>query len=229
MIYVTADEMREIDSAAIEEFGIDVLSLMENAGVATAILARRLMGGITGKKVACLIGKGNNGGDGLVAARHLHDWGAEVRIFLGADKDSLGDVTSRHLRTLEAMGVAASQSTVLEGFDLIIDALLGYNAKGPPREPVASMIRTANKAKVPLLALDIPSGLDPTSGTPNDPCIEAKATLTLGLPKTGFLNPSSKRFVGELYVGDVSIPREVYVRFSMPTPPFGREQVVRIW
>ncbi len=221
--------MKAIDETAIGDYKIDVLSLMENAGLAAAILAKRMLGGsVRGRRVVCLTGKGNNGGDGLVAARHLHNWGADVSILIGAERDALGEVTSRHLHTVEAMGITASQSLELEGFDLIIDALLGYNAKGQPREPVASIIRKANETDSPMLALDIPSGLDPTSGEPNDPCIVAKATLTLGLPKTCFLSPASRHFVGELYLGDVSIPREVYTRYSMSAPPFGREQVVRI-
>lgn len=228
--YVTAEEMRRIDQAAIEKCGIDVLSLMENAGVATALLARRMLGGSAcQKRIACLVGKGNNGGDGLVASRHLHNWGADVTAVLSSGREGLGEVSLRQLRSVEAMGIRVLGATAdFKGFDLLLDALLGYNAKGAPREGVASLIRRANDSGVPILAVDIPSGLDPTSGEPNDPCIVAKATLTLALPKTGFLNPASREFVGDLFLGDVSIPRQVYAEYSVASMLFKEGQVVRI-
>lgn len=231
MTYVTAEEMKTIDSTTIERYGIGVLSLMENAGVATALLGRQMMKGkVRRRKIGCLTGRGNNGGDGLVASRHLRNWGAEVKVILSSGKEEVGEVCSRQLSSVGAMGIPVLGSeTDLEGFDLLIDALLGYNSKGSPREPMASLIRRANESRVPTLAVDIPSGLDPTSGTPNDPCIEARATLTLALPKTGFLNPVSKKFVGGLYLGDVSIPWEVYEDFHQTVPLFEEAQVVRIW
>lgn len=228
LAYVSSEEMRAIDEEAIQVFNVDILSLMENAGTAVASLARRMLGGeVAGKSVACLVGKGNNGGDGLVAARHIHNWGAEVSLMLsGRD---LGEVASRQLRAVESMGIRIDEGwSMPHHAALLIDALLGYNAKGDPREPIAGLIRRANQARVPILAVDIPSGLDPTAGKPNDPCIVARATLTLGLPKIGFLNPESRRYVGELYLGDVSIPRELYERHSCPAPIFEKDSVVRV-
>jgi NAD(P)H-hydrate epimerase len=229
--YVTAEEMRRVDGAAIEGCGIDVLSLMENAGAVTAILAIRIMGRRPSQmRVACLAGKGNNGGDGLVASRHLHNWGADVAVVLSTARDGLGGVAARQLRSVEEMGIPVHDAGAdLVGFDILLDALLGYNAIGAPREDVAKLIRRANDSKVPILAVDIPSGLDPTTGEPSDPCITARATLTLALPKTGFLNPASRKFVGDLYLGDVSIPKRVYSEFSQNTPLFKEERIVRIW
>jgi NAD(P)H-hydrate epimerase len=229
-VYVTADEMKAMDEATIQKYRIDVLSLMENAGVATAILAKRMLDGrVRGKRVACLTGKGNNGGDGLVASRHLGNWGAEVAVILSSGSEELGGVGARQLESVQATGVPVlGVDADLTGYGLLLDALLGYNSKGAPREPMAGLIRRANDSGVPILAIDIPSGLDPTTGTPNDPCIVAKSTLTLALPKTGFLNPESRRFVGDLYLGDVSIPFEVYRSFRQTKPLFGEGQVVRI-
>ena len=229
LAYVESDEMRAMDEEAIQTFQVDVLSMMENAGVAVATLSRRMLGGsLAGKHVVCLVGKGNNGGDGLVAARHIHNWGGEVSVILGSGTE-LGEVTDRQFRTVEKMGISAAEGWRASPRPaLLIDALLGYNARGNPREPVAGLVREANRSQIPILAVDIPSGLDPTTGTPNDPCIEARATLTLGLPKTGFLNPESRRYVGELYVGDISMPREVYRRHSCPAPAFGSDSVVRV-
>lgn len=228
--YVTAEEMQMIDKATIEKCGIDVLSLMENAGAVTALLAKRMLGGDPSRKrVACLVGKGNNGGDGLVASRHLHNWGIEVAAVLSTEKDALGEVPLRQLRSVETMGIQVLGAEAdLSGFELLLDALLGYNAKGAPRGAVAPLIHRANDSGIPILAVDVPSGLDPTTGEPNEPCIVAEATLTLALPKAGFLNPVSRRFVGELFLGDVSIPRQVYAGFSQTTPLFSEGQVVRL-
>lgn len=227
---MTSGEVRDADQEAIVGYGIDVLSLMENAGAAVASIARLLLAGsAVGKKVGVLAGKGNNGGDGLVAARHLHNWGADVRVIL-SEREAISPVASRQLTGVEKAGVPVNGAGgSLDGFDLLIDSLLGYSSKGDPREPVRGMILNANVSGVPILAVDIPSGLDATTGEPNDPCVVAKATLTLGFPKTGFLNPRCRRYVGRLYLGDVSLPLEVYKKYSQSTTLFEKESVVRIW
>ena len=222
--------MGEADRDAIDRFGIDVLSLMENAGTAVATLARLLLeGSVVGKRVGVLVGKGNNGGDGLVAARHLCNWGADVRIML-SDREAIGQVPSEQLTAVEKAGVPVyGPRESLAGFDLMIDSLLGYNSKGDPREPLRGMILNANTCGAPILAVDIPSGLDATAGEPNDPCVVARATLTLGFPKTGFLNPRCRQHVGQLYLGDVSLPLEVYKKHSQSATLFEKESVVRMW
>jgi len=230
LAFLTSEEMKEADREAIDGFGIDVLSLMENAGLSVASLTRTLLKGSTaGKRVGVLVGKGNNGGDGLVAARHLHNWGSDVSVML-SDKEAAGQVTSKQLKAVERAGVPVFTSTpLLSGFDFLIDSLLGYNSKGDPREPVRGMILKANTSGVPLLAVDIPSGLDPTDGEPNNPCVVATATLALGFPKSGFLNPKCRQFVGQLYLGDVSLPLEIYQRHSLSRMVFEKEPMVRIW
>jgi len=230
LTYVTAEEMKVMDKEAIEGCGIDVLSLMENAGLATASVSRSMLkDSVRGKKIACLTGKGNNGGDGLVASRHLDNWGADLTVVLSSAKEELGETCSRQLAVVRSMGTPVlGPATELASFDLLIDALLGYNSRGDPREPMAGLIRAANGSGVPILAVDVPSGLDPTEGNPNEPCIRANATITLALPKTGFLNGRSKEFVGELYLGDVSIPGKVYEEFGQTAPLFERGPVVRV-
>ena len=230
MVYLTADEMAELDRTAVEEFGIDVLVLMENAGLAVANLARRMLGGsVAGRKVFCLVGKGNNGGDGLVAARHLHNWGAQVAVVLGERRADLRDGPARQLGVVEKMGLEiGGPEKELGGSELLIDALLGYSSRGDPREPVAGLIRRANGSAVQILAVDLPSGLDATSGAPREPCVRARATVTFGLPKTGFLNTKSRRFVGELYVADISLPAELYRRYAQEASIFGKDNLVKI-
>jgi NAD(P)H-hydrate epimerase len=229
-VYLTAKEMSEVDKAAMDEFGVDVVSLMEIAGVGVANLARRMLGNtLTAKKVSCLVGKGNNGGDGLVAARHLHNWGANVAVVLGGEKEELRDVPARQLATVEKMGIETSGPEADFGdSELLVDALLGYGSVGDPREPVAGLIRRAVASGVPILAVDLPSGLDATTGEPGTPCIKAKSTLTFGFPKTGFLNPNSRKFVGDLYLADISIPREIYLRYHPRRDNFGEGSLVRI-
>jgi len=187
-----------------------------------------LGGDVAERSICCLVGKGNNGGDGLVAARHLHDWGARVTVALGGERDEVRDVPARQLGTVERMEIPVGDPQ--KGFgraELLVDALLGYGARGNPREPVAGLIRQANASGVRILAVDIPSGLDATTGEPNDPCIAASATVTFGLLKTGFLNPKAKGFVGELYLADISMPREVYTKYGR-VPDFGKEPLLRV-
>jgi NAD(P)H-hydrate epimerase len=221
--------MRDVDDEAIREYGIDVLSLMENAGSRTAELARKMLGGnAANKSVACLVGRGNNGGDGLVAARILHNWGARVVALLGAVRGDFHDVPAKQLAIVQRMGLPVVEGEPEVGrADLIIDALLGYNSRGNPRGQTATLIDRANASGAPILALDIPSGMDPTTGEPGQPCIAAAAMITLGFPKTGFLNPVSRPSVGELYLCDISLPREIYGRHSMERT-FKSGTIVRI-
>lgn len=229
-VYLTADEMAEADRIAMEEFGIDVAVLMENAGIQVGTLARKMLGGsVAGRRVCCVAGKGNNGGDGLVAARHLHNWGARVRVVLGAEKGDLRELPAKQLGLLERMGVEMNgPSASFDGAELIVDALLGYGSRGNPREPMAGLIRNVNSSGIPVLAVDVPSGLDATTGEPNEPCIVANATVTFGLLKTGFLNRESMRFIGELYMADISLPEPIYRKYGQEPGKFGRDSLPRV-
>ncbi len=230
-VYLTAEEMADADREAIEGYGIDVLALMENAGVATAGMARKMLGGdVQDGKVLCLVGRGNNGGDGLVAARHLHNWGADVKVILAGERSELRDVPARQMAIVERMGIPVmGAGAELGKARLLVDALLGYGSRGNPREPVASAIRRANDSKIPILAVDIPSGLDATTGEPGDPTMIAKATVTFGLPKSGFLNPKARRHVGELYLADISMPDGIYGALSVGRELFAKGTLIRVW
>ncbi len=227
---MTAEEMAEADRIAIEQFGIDVVVLMENAGLQVGILARKMLGGtVAGRRASVVAGKGNNGGDGLVAARHLQNWGARVTVVLGAEKGDLRDVPAKQLKILEKMGVEiAGPAGGFDGAELLIDALLGYGSRGDPRDPMAGLIRKINSSGIPVLAVDVPSGLDATTGEPNEPCIVANATVTFGLLKTGFLNRQSMRFVGELYLADISLPEPIYQKYGQEPGKFGRNSLLKV-
>jgi NAD(P)H-hydrate epimerase len=230
VVYVTAEEMRKIDDVAIEEFHVDVLVLMENAGRATATLTKQMLRGTSfGKHVACLVGGGNNGGDGMVAARHLANWGAHVNVIVGTTKDRMKDVPLGQLRILEKMGIPILLGDYnLSDYDLLIDGLIGYGLEGNPRDKVAMLIKDANASGRPILALDLPSGMNATTGEAYDPCIRAKATITLALPKTGFLAPGALPYFGDLYLTDISIPQKVYQRFGQKDPLFQKDTTLKI-
>ena len=231
LVYLTAEEMAEADRVAIEEYGIDVIALMENAGVATALVARKMLGGdVRGRNVCCIVGRGNNGGDGLVAARHLNNWGASVRVVPAGERSDLRDVPAKQMAIVDRMGIpVVGPGEGLRDAHLLVDALLGYGSRGSPREPAAGLIRQSNASKVPILAVDIPSGMDATSGEPGDPTVEARATVTFGLPKTGFLNPRARRCVGDLYLADISMPGRIYASHSARNDLFAKDVLVRIW
>jgi len=230
VVYVTAEEMRRIDDITIREFQVDVLMLMENAGRATATMARQMLQGITiGKRVACLVGGGNNGGDAMVATRHLANWGADVEAIVGTTKERMKSVPIAQLHILEKMGIPTLLTDYTLGdYDLLIDGLIGYGLEGNPRDRVAMMIKDANVSGRPILALDVPSGMNATSGRAYDPCIKATTTLTLALPKTGFLAPTASPYVGDLYLADIAIPRKVYQSFGQQNILFQKDTLLKI-
>lgn len=218
---VTVDQMREVDRIMIEDLGITLLQMMENAGRNIAELARSLLGGsLAGRRVAVLAGSGHNGGGGLAAARHLSNGGAVVEVIRGADESQLKATTSLQLGILRKMQIPVRpySALVASGHALLIDALLGYTARGAPRGEIATLIVAAGQTGTPLLALDLPSGLDPEIGTVMNPHISAGATLALAAPKAGPLAPQARTAVGDLYVGDISVPARVYERLGLRAP-----------
>ena len=216
---LSTGQMVEVDRLMIEEYKITLIQMMENAGRNLAELARRISGGqVSGRSIAILSGAGNNGGGGLVAARHLHNWGAEVSLVLAFEPARLKEVPAHQWHILQKMGIKLDEEPGLGKADLIIDALVGYGLSGDPRQPVAGWIDQANNSGNPILALDAPSGLHTTSGTPGNPCIKAAATLTLALPKSGLLTPQAAGYVGELYLADISVPSEIYRQIDVEVP-----------
>jgi len=230
---VTAAQMREVDRIMVEDLGISLLQMMENAGRALAELTRIHLSGVRRQRVVVLAGRGGNGGGGMAAARRLTIWGAEVRVVLAHPEAALAEAPARQLASLRAIGVPvhrpAEAVQLIHQADVVLDALLGYSLVGPPREPEAGMIRFALMHDTPVIALDVPSGLDPDKGVPHDPTIRAKRTLSLGLPKVGLLRPEAAIAVGELWLADVSVPPGAYARFDVhPGPLFAGSDLIRI-
>jgi NAD(P)H-hydrate epimerase len=222
--------MARVDQLMVEAYGITLIQMMENAGRHLAELARRLLGGdVTHKRIVILCGGGNNGGGGMVAARHLHNWGANVQVELAAEAARLKDVRAHQWRIVRVLGLESRVTLQLSQADLIIDALIGYGLTGDPRPDVADWIERINSAGRLILALDAPSGLDVTTGVPGQPCVRATATLTLALPKTGLLADLARPFVGELYLADIGVPPELYQSLVLDVPPlFGTETIVPV-
>jgi NAD(P)H-hydrate epimerase len=231
---LTAAEMGRVDRIMYEELGLDVLQVMETAGRAVAAVARArfLAGDARGKRVVVLAGTGGNGGDGLVAARYLLGWGSRVDVLLSRERDALGDAAAHQARILDRLGVsvgAPRSDQTLPRADLLIDAVFGFGLRGDPQGPPAGLIRAANAHAAPILAVDVPSGLDATSGAAYLPCVHATATLTLALPKSGLVIPSAGAAVGELHVADIGVPPAAYSRLGLqPGPLFAQADVIRL-
>jgi NAD(P)H-hydrate epimerase len=207
---LTRAQMARVDEIAIGEFKITLIQMMENAGRSLAELAVQLF---DPGSATVLFGPGHNGGGGLAAARHLRSRGVEVTV-VGARLERLSAETTHQLDTVRAMGLRVT--TIPVGADVVIDALVGYSLDGAPRGETAKLIDWTNQQVEPRLSLDLPSGLDPTTGRFGDRCVRATATMTLGLPKIGL--QKGAEVVGDLYLADISVPLEVYERIGLTFP-----------
>jgi len=207
--------MAEADRIASDELGIPLESLMENASHQIAVAARLVLGGVAGKRIVAFAGTGNNGGDALGALRHLGGWGAKVGVVLSSPAERLRPLARRQHDILAAMGL--KDDAAADDADLLIDGLLGYSAAGPPRDAVADLIRAANASRLPILAVDLPSGLHPDTGELLGVTIRAALTVTLALPKRGLIATRSRALVGDLLLADIGIPPPVFDRLTIET------------
>jgi NAD(P)H-hydrate epimerase len=232
---VSIDQMREVDRLMTEEVGISLAQMMENAGRCLATHARGMLGGdARGRQIAVLAGRGGNGGGGLTAARRLALWGAAVTVVLAQPREEMRGVPRQQLSILEWIGIPVrgvddGLPDLLTGVQLVIDALIGYSLRGAPAGPVATLIHMANASSRPMLALDLPSGLDGDSGEASDSTIRATETLTLALPKRGLLAPAARPWVGQLHLADISVPEKVYARLGLTVGAiFAKSDIVSI-
>ena len=218
---VTREQMREVDRLMIEEYGIRLLQMMENAGLNLAGLVRRYLGRpLGGRRVTVLAGRGNNGGGGLTAARRLSAWGADVQVVLSAAAEEFEDTAALQLRILERMRIPAGRfDGALPPHEILIDAVIGYSLAGAPRGLPGALIAAANESPAPVISLDVPSGLDVDSGEAPGEAVRATATVTLALPKAGLLHPKARPYVGGLYLADISVPPDLYLRLGLSVPP----------
>ena len=225
--YLTRTQLQAIDRIATDKYGIPSLILMENAGRAVAEETIKLLKHKKNPRVTVICGKGNNGGDGFVTARHLHNKKYKVTIlYLG----NINDVKSRSEATNINLNIALKLripvielSFLLKGLprphrnafrllksaDVIIDAIFGIGLEREIQSPLLEFIAQINSSSIPVVAVDIPSGLDTDTGNPLGIAIKAKRTVTFGFPKIGFLRPSAKKYLGKLIIADIGIPNEV--------------------
>ncbi len=218
----TVDAMRELDRRAVTEFGIPDHLLMENAGLAVV----RAMGGrwpAPGLRVVVLCGGGNNGGDGFVVARALRSEGAVVSVLLFADPDGFGGAAALHLEILRRGGgevvVRPDLETVriaLGEADVVVDGLLGTGLTREVTGTIREVIEAVNASGRPVVAIDIPSGVDGDSGLVRGVAVRADLTVTFGLPKLGNLLEPGGSLGGELVLSHISFPPQLWAAPDLP-------------
>jgi len=236
MKVATAEEMQELDRKAIETYRIPGIVLMENAGRGAADVISNSFPEIHKKKIAIIAGKGNNGGDGFVIARYLLNQGIYVRVYLLTDPKGLrGDAETNfsifHRMKGEVISVPSSKDYIkvkrdLEKFDILVDGIFGTGLDAEVRGYYREVIDHLNTLQRPIVAIDIPSGLDANTGKPLGTAIRASLTITFGLPKIGLLIPPGLDYVGKkVKVIDIGIPKRLVEEEKIPTYLLEKEEI----
>ena len=218
---LSADDVATLDRAAVTG-GVSVLQLMELAGFQVARCAWQLLSNKP-RTIAAIVGKGNNGGDALVAARHLVTWDCTVTALLLTPRAQLDPLLRAHAEAAESSGARvhdahAGIGDALAGADLVLDGILGTGLRSAPRDTAADAIRAVNASGRRVLAIDIPSGLDATTGEVFDPCVRATATCTLAAVKAGLWEAGAVASVGALWVADIGMPRHAWAALGIEPP-----------
>jgi len=214
---LTSAAARRLDSLAVKRYGMPVLLLMENAGRSVALQARRALERSGRGPVIVLAGGGNNGGDGVVAARYLRGWGWPAQVWWLSNPNRWTDHLAVHYRMARKFGVgfrpflsvpASRRVAELRKAPLLIDALLGTGFKGPLRLLAYDAIICLNHARRPVLSVDIPSGINADTGAASEAAVKARWTVTMAAPKKGLLTPRGKAYAGRVIVADIGFPAE---------------------
>lgn len=220
MKVLTSKQMKEIDRKTIEEIGIPGTVLMENAGIQIFRNLQAILRFLERENIVIVAGKGNNGGDGLVVARHLYNQGIIPQVLLLAAKEEVRGDAEINLNIAEKIGVPVTeiksaedwkaQKRLLREATVIVDAIFGTGLLKPAESLYAQAIEDINKTKACKLAVDIPSGLSSDSYEIIGPAVKADLTVTLGAPKIAHVFPPAEELVGELLVADISIPQHLF-------------------
>jgi hydroxyethylthiazole kinase-like uncharacterized protein yjeF len=206
---LTSRQVKEVDSLAHERFGVSVDWLMEAAGWQVARFCRG--------QTAVVCGVGNNAGDGLAAARHLHRWGRLSSVSC-VDPQRLRGSAAQELEALRKLGIGVSTELELEGAQIVVDALFGTGLSRPPVGAFAAWIDSINASRLRVVSVDLPSGLDGDTGVAYAPTGRAHTTVTLGLPKPGLLEGDGPSLAGEVWVADIGVPFEAYAAIGIEVP-----------
>jgi NAD(P)H-hydrate epimerase len=218
---LTSRQVAEIDLLVQERFGISVDWLMEAAGWQVARFCRG--------RTAVICGVGNNAGDGLAAARHLHRWGRLTAVSC-VDAARLKGAAARERDALAKLGVVVFDAVKLDGADVVVDALFGTGLSRAPEGKFAAWIEAINDAKSQVIAIDIPSGLDADTGVAYAPCVRADMTVTLGLAKPGLLKGDGPTNAGDVWLADIGVPFEAYAEVGVEVPRslFGKSDAIQL-
>jgi hydroxyethylthiazole kinase-like uncharacterized protein yjeF len=219
MKVATAQHMQLIDKRTIHEIGIPGVVLMENAGIQTVLAMEHFFGDLGDKRVCIVCGKGNNGGDGLVIARHLFNRGILVHVVLLAKRTDLNGDAKINLEVALMMNIKITEVTVdkeiplltekIAASQIIVDAIFGTGLRAAPRSFYQQAIKQINSSGKPVVAVDIPTGMNANTGEIMECCIKAVLTVTFGLPKIGLVYGVNREYAGQLKVVDISIPKSV--------------------
>jgi NAD(P)H-hydrate epimerase len=206
---LSSAQVREVDRLAAERFAIPVGWLMEAAGWQ---VARHCRG-----QTYVVCGRGNNGGDGLAAARHLHRWGRLAGVAC-TDPDRLAGPAAEQARALRAIGVEIGREPEPRNARLVVDALLGTGLSRPAEGRMAEWIAAIDDSGLRVVSVDVPSGLDADTGRAPGACVRAALTVTLGLPKPGLLVADGPAHAGDVWVADIGVPFEAYAAIGVQVP-----------
>ena len=233
-----AEDMRRIDACVVRDYGLPAIALMENAGRRSAEEAAAMVGGATDKVFAVFAGGGNNGGDAFAAARHLMNMGARVKLFFTGEEERLGEAARAMYDALRAMGVEIRPlvsdrdwdrlRVSLRFSDAVVDGVLGTGVHGDLRKNILRLIEEINTAEKPVMAIDIPSGVEADTGRIASCAVRADRTLALGLPKVGHLLGQGANATGHLLVDDIGIPHALLAGDELRQSLITREAAARL-
>ncbi|OGL50605.1 MAG: hypothetical protein A3H37_02035 [Candidatus Schekmanbacteria bacterium RIFCSPLOWO2_02_FULL_38_14] len=220
MKIVTAQEMREIDRKAIEGWGIPGVILMENAGLSVLSCIEEYFGDLRGLRVTIVAGKGNNGGDGCVVARHIKNSGGEPLIVLLAERKNIKGDARINLKTAIKGGIDVIEVSgkerfslkvkrIIEDSDIIVDAIFGTGLSEGVKGFYGDVIEYINGLEIPVVSIDLPSGISSDTGEIIGPSIAADLTVALCLPKISLVSYPAARFAGVVEIGDIGIPVKI--------------------
>ena len=218
---LTSLQVDQVDRLAQERFGISVDWLMEAAGWQVARFCRG--------RTAVVCGVGNNAGDGLAAARHLHRWGRLASVSC-VDAGRLRGAAARERDALDNLGVLVSDELTLGDAEIVVDAIFGTGLSRAPEGDFAAWIDAINDSRSLVIAVDVPSGLDADTGLAYAQTVRAHTTVTLGLAKPGLLKGDGPRLAGEIWLADIGVPLEAYTELGIAVPQdlFAEDDTVRL-